>query len=165
MSWHSKPAKLLLKPQRRLSRTRSFARSWKYSAMCRPMKPAPPVTKTRIPDWCRAGHESSDRCVAKLEYRLGDPFSDPPKIVNPCENFLARGKAAFSRFYASKQESLFRPSLLTRDRSNAHVVWAKWTPSVATAAARCNKGYRHPLMRDQDALRENFGGPEHSTVA
>jgi len=71
----------------------------------------------------------------------------------------------FSRFYASKQESPFRPSLLTRDRSNAHAVWAKWTPSVATAAARCNEGYRHPLMRDQDALRENFGGSEHSTVA
>jgi len=39
------------------------------------------------------------------------------------------------------------------------------TPSVATAGSRCKKGYGHPLMRDQDALRENFGGPEYSTVA
>ena len=81
------------------------------------------------------------------------------------KTFQLEEKAPFLRFYASEQESLFRPSLLKRDRSIAHAVWAKWTPSVATAAARCNEGYRHPLMRDQDALRENFGGPEHSTVA
>src|SRR6476469_1229773 len=107
--------------------------------------------------------QRSVRC--KVRMTAGRSISDPQKIVNPFENFLARGKAAFSRFYASTQESLFRPSLLTRDRSNAHVVWAKWTPSVATAAARCNGRCRHALIHDQNALRENFGGTEHSIVA
>src|SRR6188472_876442 len=77
-SWHSKPDRLLSKPQHRLSRTRTSTRSWKCSAMCRPMKPAPPVIKTPIPEWCRAGLESSDRCVVKQRYRHEDPFSARP---------------------------------------------------------------------------------------
>ena len=48
MSWQSKPDKLPLKPQRRLSRTRTSARFRKCSAICRPMKPTPPVIKIRI---------------------------------------------------------------------------------------------------------------------
>src|SRR5439155_20272925 len=103
MSWQSKPDRLLLRPQHRLSRTRTSARSWKYSAICRPMKPAPPVIKTRIPEWCRAGHESSDRCVAKLEYRPGDPFSRIANVrqivcnaANLCEKFFVRRQAGWS---------------------------------------------------------------------
>ena len=77
MSWHSKPDRLLLKPQRRLSRTRTSARSWKCSAICRPMKPAPPVIKTRIGE-CKAAHQSSDRWIVKQRYRHEDPFSARP---------------------------------------------------------------------------------------
>ena len=63
MSWQSKPDKLLLEPQRRLSRTRTSGRSWKCSEMCRSMKPAPPVIKIRIPEWRKGAQiQRSVRC-------------------------------------------------------------------------------------------------------
>src|SRR5215471_8069207 len=79
INWHFKPDRLLLKPERRLSSTRTSARSWKYSEICRPMKPAPPVIKTRILEWRKAAHQSGDRYIVKLKYLDRDPFRILPK--------------------------------------------------------------------------------------
>ena len=65
-------------------RTRTSARSWKCSTMCRPMKPAPPVIKTRIGE-CKAAHQSSDQWIGKLKYP-SIPCSFI-RTVNFCENF------------------------------------------------------------------------------
>src|SRR6266481_322168 len=43
-----KPARFCLKPDRRLSSTRTSALPWKCSTMWLPMNPAPPVTSARI---------------------------------------------------------------------------------------------------------------------
>ena len=87
MSSHSKPDRLLLKPQRRLSRTRTSARSWKCSTMCRPMKPAPPVIKTRIGEYKR-GAPIQRSVDWKVEISTGTSMPGSlTKTVNLSENF------------------------------------------------------------------------------
>src|SRR6266404_1638167 len=78
-------------------------------------------------------------------------------------------KAALQRLAVEETLTRFQDIIAGKFAANVfdnlHAVWAEQTLSVATISCRRNKGCRNPLMRDQNTWRENFGGPERSTVA